>query len=183
MPAPLDVDREQVRMLVLAVGCSEAARQTGINLNTILQWSSRFEWLKPVAVKPLPVSMAPTPVIGVINPGDALANTLKQRKNETLLGLSEWASESASSLGKLRGEEARCAASEAKLTADVMGKVWPEQQTGQNQTAVIVSVNVLGSTAQYETIADMPIAGAEQPLESLASGEQYQDIASSSLGQ
>lgn len=83
MPAALDVDREQVRMLVVSVGCSEAARQTGINLNTVLQWSARFGWLKALQVKPvLPASMQ-QPAIGVISGANAQANVVREKLMET----------------------------------------------------------------------------------------------------
>lgn len=89
MPPPLDVDREQVRMLVMELGCTEAAKRTGIPLNTVLQWSSRGKWLahtrQPVS---LPKSMTPTTVIGVIKPADALANALAEDSCETRMSLS-----------------------------------------------------------------------------------------------
>lgn len=86
MPAPLDVDREQVRMLVQTHGCTEAAKMTGIKLATILQWSSRGNWLKELRLPPkLPPSMTPTPVIGVISPADAQAESMRDDSQATRL--------------------------------------------------------------------------------------------------
>lgn len=60
MPAPLDVDKEQVRMLVLSVGVREAARQMGIAEGTVQYWSMKGNWLEPtkdrLAELPKPLS-------------------------------------------------------------------------------------------------------------------------------
>lgn len=84
MPALRADDKEQVRMLVISVGCSEASRQTGIPLNTILSWSARGEWLKPRAVQPLPPSMQGN-AIAAIKPADALQNVMQDLTKDTKL--------------------------------------------------------------------------------------------------
>lgn len=80
MPAPLDVDREQVRMLVLRVGCTEASQELGIPLNTILSWSARGKWLKPEKPE-LPPTVQPR-AISTIKPSQALANIMERRKEK-----------------------------------------------------------------------------------------------------
>lgn len=125
MPAPLAVDRDQVKMLVLSVGCTEAARQTGIKLATILQWSSRGEWLKRPEQPKLPPTMQPRDVIGVIKPVDALSNMLSENGKRTKLGLTAYAAkmaEQAAESGTI--EEAPL----YKAVADIHGKMFPEQQ-------------------------------------------------------
>lgn len=83
MPAALDVNREEVRMLVVSVGCREAARQMGLDENTVLQWSARYGWLKGLREKPaLPLSMR-QPVIGVISPANAQRNVLVEKLLQT----------------------------------------------------------------------------------------------------
>lgn len=44
MPAPLAVDREQVRIVALAVGVREAARQYELPEATVQAWSARYGW-------------------------------------------------------------------------------------------------------------------------------------------
>lgn len=85
MPQALDVDREQVRMLVLSIGVREAARKMHLSENTVLAWSNREGWLDQFRDQgeKRPLSMRPTNAIGAIKPADALANTLMEDGNET----------------------------------------------------------------------------------------------------
>lgn len=78
MPPPLNIDKEAVRVLVVAVGAREAARQMGLSESTVMQWSARGKWLAHTRPEPphLPVSMQPTAVIGVSTPADALRDAL-----------------------------------------------------------------------------------------------------------
>jgi hypothetical protein len=47
MAAPLDnVDRKAVKALIALFGPREAARQAGLNENTVLYWAARFGWKK-----------------------------------------------------------------------------------------------------------------------------------------
>lgn len=46
MPAALDIDREAVRVLVVAIGPRAAARELGLPEDTVRQWSSRFGWVR-----------------------------------------------------------------------------------------------------------------------------------------
>lgn len=90
MPQELDIDREAVRVLTVAVGPREAARQMGLKEATVLQWCHRGDWLahtKPENQPQLPPSMQKQPVIGVISPAVALAksindNWLKSKANQ-----------------------------------------------------------------------------------------------------
>ena len=61
--APLDIDKEQVRMLVLDIGVREAAKRLGISENTVLSWSRRGKWLEFLRQPPKPpASMRPKPI-------------------------------------------------------------------------------------------------------------------------
>lgn len=78
MPAALDVDREQVKMLVLEVGCHEAARRLGLAEGTVRQWDNRFGWTASIPRdKPLPPSRV-QPVTLVTSPSDALASAMRE---------------------------------------------------------------------------------------------------------
>lgn len=85
-------NREEVRMLVLSVGCSEAARLTGIPLNTVLSWSARGKWLQPEKPKlPPHVAAAKAGAIAAIKPADSLANKLAEDGEATKLAGMEYA--------------------------------------------------------------------------------------------
>lgn len=46
MPAALEIDREQVRIVAVAVGVREAARQYELPEATVQAWSARYGWFK-----------------------------------------------------------------------------------------------------------------------------------------
>ncbi len=79
----LDVDREQVRMLVVDVGCHEAARRLGLNEGTVRQWDVRYKWTADIPrAKPLPVSRV-QPVTLVTSPANAQRNVYVEKLLET----------------------------------------------------------------------------------------------------
>jgi len=89
MPKPLNVDWPAVRVLAVAVGVREAARQMGISEDAVRQRSKREGWMaspKTVAQRALakPVtSVSPD----ALSPADALANVLQEHERETKLSL------------------------------------------------------------------------------------------------
>jgi hypothetical protein len=89
MPKPLNVDWPAVRVLAVAVGVREAARQLGISEDAVRQRSKREGWMaspKTVAQRALakPVtSVSPS----ALSPADALANVLQEHERETKLSL------------------------------------------------------------------------------------------------
>lgn len=157
MPAPLAVDKEQVRMLVLAVGVREAARQTGINENTVLDWSSRGNWLAEVRPTPakfaLPASMRGA--IAPISPADALQNTLNDRHKHTKLGLSLFTARAARMASKLPKEALLANAADVKAVADIAGKVWPEQVRPS------LRISMFAHQVEVESV-EHPVIDAEQ---------------------
>lgn len=78
----MEVDRESVKTLAIAIGVRKAARRLGLNEDRVLQWSKRGNWLKPTAQPPKQGD-----VITVISPSQALAETLNDHETETRLSL------------------------------------------------------------------------------------------------
>jgi hypothetical protein len=90
MPKPLNVDWPAVRVLAVAVGVREAARQMGISQDAVRQRSKREGWMisakfaqQRALAKPV-TSVSPD----VLSPADALANVLRECKHRSKLGLS-----------------------------------------------------------------------------------------------
>lgn len=137
MPAKLDVDREAVKTLVVAVGCSEASRQTGIPLNTVLAWSARGRWLKPPAPPPSMIQ----PAIGAIKPGLALQNIIEERKELSRGHLSKYVVDASQKAANSKGNLAL--AQQVRHVAATHNAVWPVQQ--QVQTNVMVNLALIGS--------------------------------------
>lgn len=89
MAAPLDVNREEYRMLVLELGYAETARRTGLKEGTLRQWGFRGGWLEHLRKKAQqPASTAKVAVTGVTKPADALCEMLAEDDKATRIGLS-----------------------------------------------------------------------------------------------
>jgi hypothetical protein len=52
MPAALNVNREAVKTLAMAIGVREAARQMNLPENTVMQWSARYNWFAEPKLPP-----------------------------------------------------------------------------------------------------------------------------------
>lgn len=89
MPAKLDIDRDQARMLCMELGYAEASRRTGVPHATLRQWGSRGKW---TVREPLPPTMRPVPVVTVtgvtVSPADALAQAIADDERATRVSLS-----------------------------------------------------------------------------------------------
>lgn len=86
------VNKEEVRMLVAAVGYEQAATQTGIKPATLRKWSERYKW------KVIHNHKQEALVTTVTSPANALANTLEADSTATRLGFSRAARKVAESL-------------------------------------------------------------------------------------
>jgi len=89
----INIDKEQVRMLVLSLGVRPAARQLGLREATVQQWSAQGKWLAhchpntPPATPPPPASMTNT-TKPTKCPADVLRDILADDEHATKLGLS-----------------------------------------------------------------------------------------------
>lgn len=144
MPPPLDVDRDQVKMLVQEMGCTEAAKRTGVPLNTVLQWSSRFGWLKELRQpRPMPASMTPTSVIGVIKPADALQTAIQEHGTATKLSALRYARKAVEHAEQLPAKEALAEAQNVKavLQGMVIADGSGQQQAGHDVRIAIFAAS------------------------------------------
>lgn len=85
MPAPLNIDREQVRMLVLSVGVREAAAKMGLPVATVGAWSARGNWLRQPPA-PLPPTMKPVQTVHT-KPSEALADSIADDQKRSRVAL------------------------------------------------------------------------------------------------
>jgi hypothetical protein len=128
MPKPLNVDWSGVRVLAVAVGVREAARQMGISEDAVRQRSKRERWMacpKTVAQRALakPVtSVSPN----ALSPAHALANVFSERKHCTKLSLSKYVAEAREELAE--HEEKPSMTRRARDIADVHSTLWPVEQ-------------------------------------------------------
>lgn len=130
MPA---VDREAVKTLAIAVGVREAARQTGINHNTILSWSKRDKWFAPTLQPPSVIRQNGDAISAIITPSDALAATLADFSKKTRLNLAEGLCKASEVVRKMPGKQVL---KQARQVKDIVGSSaqvggWQDQtQTG-----------------------------------------------------
>lgn len=138
MRPPLDVDKEAVRMLVLTMGVREAARQMGLNEDTVLAWSSRGKWLAHLNAPPVikPISMQKVSAINAISPVKALENSLQVLGKETRYGLAKAAKKGAECAAELSGAEVLNNARSIKEIAGVASIV---HSWGETQASVHIS--------------------------------------------
>jgi len=127
MPKPLNVDWSAVRVLAIAVGVREAARQMQISEDAVRQRSKREGWM--TSAKAATQRTLAKPVTSVsphaVSPADALASVLNERKERSKLGLSKYAAEAAERAGESDGDLRL--SRKVRDVAAVHQTVWPEQ--------------------------------------------------------
>jgi len=149
MPAPLDVDKEQVRMLVMSVGVREAARQLDISEDTVSAWSARGKWLegikKPTVIQK-PASMQGASIAS--KPADVLANVLREDNEATRIALSRAVRRGSEHLASDKTQPEEIIGSHQALSsfATVAGKVhgWADD------SKVAIQVNVAAFSGDVE---------------------------------
>jgi hypothetical protein len=161
MPKPLNVDWPAVRVLAVAVGVREAARQMGISQDAVRQRSKREGWMaspKTIAQRALakPVtSVSPN----ALSPAHALANVFSERKHRTKLGLSKYTAEAAEQAAEYRDKLG--IAGKVKDVASVHKTLWPEE----NQREPILNLAILTGQIQLEDSPRMTEAAGRSGIE------------------
>jgi putative ATPase subunit gpP of terminase len=88
------VDREAVRVLAIELGAREAARRLGLNPNTVLSWSKRYNWELPNRRGGATKASA-NAITLQSKPGDVLIATHKELETKTKTGLMQTAAKAA----------------------------------------------------------------------------------------
>jgi hypothetical protein len=166
MPKPLNVDWPAVRVLAVAVGVREAARQMGISEDAVRQRSKREGWMaSPKAVAQRALAKPVTSVSpSALSPADALAHVFSERKHRTKLGLSKYAAEAAERAGESDGNLAL--SRNVRDVAAVHSTLWPEDHNERgilNLAVLTGQVNVWN--AETGIIDTGPDAGKRVDLE------------------
>ena len=148
MPAAIEIDRDQVKMLALSVGCREAARKLGINEATVRQWSKRGKWFahltQPLPPPEKPLSMRPVTVV-TTSPAAVLSNTLAELGNATRLAGAKAVRNALEHAAGLDGESALAASRNVK---DAIGGAaqlhgWGAGDGGPTQINILGGQNVI----------------------------------------
>jgi hypothetical protein len=127
-------------MIKAGVGVRETARQLGLDEERVKRqatrkgWSSQAPSARLVAAAEALEQVRAEVVPNVPKAGDALANTLLERHGKSKLGLSKYVARVSESVGD-EGDISQV--HEVKALADIMAKVWPEQQGGTTVNVAI----------------------------------------------
>lgn len=146
MPAALDIDREAVRMLVLAIGVRPAARELDIPEATVQAWSARFGWLEHVKPAPvvLPASMI-SATVATVTPADALQAVIAEHGTATRIGAVRYARKAVEHALSLEDADALEAAGNVKQAMQVLAIA---DGSGAAGTQVTNTVNILSQAIQ-----------------------------------
>lgn len=148
MAAPaLDVDKEQVRLLVMQMGVRDAARAMGLNENTVAAWSARGRWLAPVE-QTTPKSMQPI-ASNAIKPVQALANVLSENEERTKLAIALATTKGTERIADMDADEVLLNTGQLKdltqVAKDNYG--WAREREGQGAN-ILLNIAFLGGAAQ-----------------------------------
>lgn len=162
MPRALNVDRDAVKTLALAVGIREAARQMGIAQSTVQTWSEEGKWLQPIPQKP---SKAVRPV--PTKASDAMRNALETLGSETRVGFAKAAKKVAKYTSNMQPEKllerdtAQSSRSWASVASTVHG--WEKQNANDSSS---LNLNVLSGRGGRVLIAvDSDTPPAEKQID------------------
>ncbi len=146
MPKPLNVDWPAVRVLAVAVGVREAARQMAISEDAVRQRSKRERWMaSPKAVAQRALAKPVTSVSpSALSPAHALANVFGERKRRTKLGLSKYTAEAAERAAESGGDLAL--SRNVRDVAAVHSSLWPEDHNERG----ILNLNVLAGNVALQ---------------------------------
>jgi hypothetical protein len=140
MARRLNVNREAVRTLAVAVGVREAARQCNLSEELVMKWSQREGWLKPAPV------IAASEVRDVRKPFDALAIFAKHNR----LSLAKASAKAAKKLSHLSGDELiqEKTAQSANAWTNVASKVhgWEAKESSEGSLSLKVLAGRIGRT-------------------------------------
>ena len=137
MPKSLNIDWPAVRVLAVAVGVREAARQMGISQDAVRQRSKREGWMaSPKTVTQRALAKPVTSVSPVaLSPAHALANVLQEHERETKLSLARSARRMAKDAEQATLRESPYVHKAAQVASITHG--WGKQDKNPNPNTIL----------------------------------------------
>jgi hypothetical protein len=115
----INIDREAVKTLAIAVGVRKAARQLGLKEATVCKWSERGKWFKS---PPQPPKQSDVSTV-IKSPSNALADTLREHSEQTKLGMATAARKAAKHAAKMTPVQVIRASRGLKNVTEIAEKV------------------------------------------------------------
>ena len=145
MPAPLNVNREAVKTLALAIGVRQAAREMGLAESTVQAWSNRGKWFSDTA--------ATAPVIrgqrsvqprATKAPSLAMSDTLAKLGETSRVHLARAGAKASKHQAKLPGAAVTRASGDLKNVVQANAALHGWEAKSGPAAAVMVNVALLG---------------------------------------
>lgn len=140
MPAPLNVNREAVKTLAIALGVRAAAREMGLDESTVRQWSSRGKWFakpsQPPTVRPV-ATVTKAPAAG-------MADALARLGESSRVHLAKAGNKASKHFAKLTGGKVARQSGDFKNIAQALAPVHGWTDKSGPAANVMVNVALLG---------------------------------------
>jgi HPt (histidine-containing phosphotransfer) domain-containing protein len=138
------VNKDQIKMLYMELGPSEAARRTGLKIGTVTKWASRYKWHRDKLIASIPAPRAGRPALNVSHlsqtPVKALEESHKELATETRSSLAQAAAKAAKRAAHT--EIPVCSTAHLKDLAAAAARVfgWDQQQrSGDTYNTLVVT--------------------------------------------
>lgn len=155
MPAPLEVDREQVRLVAVQIGVREAARQFDLPEETVKTWSGRYGWFKEKQQEQQLVTVArerKRESQGLSPREPKASEILEKYGKQTRLALAKGLAKGAETVADMDGQEVLMSAAQIKQLTGAAKDVHGWAQTVEHK----LSLDVLASgQAQEHPVLDV----------------------------
>lgn len=155
------INRETLKTLVIAFGPREAARQSGVNVNTVLSLARRHKWKRNPSTESDASSLNTVNANGAIlqpngngvqnpictlSPPNALATILARLKHDSVEGISTYCAKAARALAS--SENPLAITGKAKDIADVHRTMWPQENSRNDilQIGILINASPVAST-------------------------------------
>jgi hypothetical protein len=177
---PEPVNKDQIKMLYMELGPSEAARRTGLKIGTVTKWASRYKWHRDKLIASIPAPRAGRPALNVSH----LSQTPVKALEESHKGL---ATATRSSLAQATASAAKAAANAAipvcttahlKDLAAAAARVfgWDQQQrTGDTYNTVVITQEQLAliRSLRQQTLKQGDVGYVSLPDKEREEGNQH----------
>lgn len=142
MPAPLNVNREAVKTLALAIGVRQAAREMGLPEKTVLAWSHRGKWMddKTAVIN----GQRSVQSSAVKAPSVAMSDALAKLGETSRVHLAKAGAKASRHLAKLPGAAITRASGDLKNVVQANSALHGWEAKNGPAAAVMVNVALLG---------------------------------------
>lgn len=154
MATALDVNWEAVKAHALVHGVRQAARDYGIDENTVKRRCTREGWLLNLqSVEQLPVTVRPRHVPGVPSPSEAQRKAMLRFSSRSRLNLAKAVDKGAKHVSKLEGVDILNSAKEIKALADTGDRI--HQWSASSATPTLRLELIAGSQSNEPPVIDV----------------------------